>query len=230
MIQFNRKILEVFIISSFLILGSLTVGLGVHFSYSVKQDAWLLLNASGSSPHDQKLIIFVDVPSFGGVPLRYFIYEFTSRGLGDNWYFYNENKNSNPRSVANPDDFDFIIILASDSSGNGNWDDFSLKMTLFSGVERSITFRYGFGDDVSNVKQIGVWQISSDKVLSFANDGISISSLSCSGSIICNNVGYTIDDWKFVFYFLNDYFENGDELAVEQLLISCSFPKPVTIS
>lgn len=228
LIQFNRKIWGFLIVSSSLVLSSLTVGLGVHYGYSVKQNAWLLLNTSGSGPRDQKLIIFVDVPSSGGVPLRYFMYEFSSRGLVDNWYFYTDNKNSNPRSIANPNEFDFIIILASDSNGNGNWDDFNVIITLFSENNQHSSGKYSFGDDFGNTQKIGVWQISTNEVFALANNGAVISSLSCSGDINYNQLGYTLEDWESIYIYLGNYFINGDESIVEQLLTNCIFPEPST--
>lgn len=77
------------------------------------------------------MVIFVDIPLTGGTLVRYFMYEFVNNGLMDNWYFYGGEDNVKKRSVSNPEEFDFIIIVDSDSSGDSNWDDFSIILSLF---------------------------------------------------------------------------------------------------
>lgn len=230
--QKNRKIINFIVISYTILLGSIGMGLGIYFGYSIKQDAWLFINCSGLNYGDQKLIILVDVPSTGGKANQFFMYEIVNNGLGDNWYFYEGNENSNKPSISHPKDFDFIIVVASDSSGNDKWDDFTLKMSILDNElndKWDWVSPYNFGDDAGNCLAIGVWQLSKGENFTFLLSGLCVASLHCHGSCPSYSSFYSDDDWNLLWNFLDGYFYDGDEQKVENLIVDFSFPAPYLV-
>lgn len=153
------------------------------------------------------------------------MYEITSKGVSDNWYFYDDFENSKQPSISNYVELDYIIIVNSDSNGNGNWDDFSLRMTLsFEGHSDDWLKSYSFGDKAANKLQIGIWQISYDENFTFVDNGGRIASLSEAG--LTYSSFNSDNDWGAIWDCLKVYFDDGDEQEVENKLIDFSFPKP----
>lgn len=212
-------------ISSIVILSSLATGFGIYYGYSIKQDAWFLINGSGFSVGDQKLVIFVDIPTTGGTPNRYFIYEFVNNGFMDNWYFYVGENNVKKRIVSNPEEFDFIIIINSDSNGNENWDDFSVVLSLFNNRITSQTYNYNFGDNAANVNKAAVWQILSGDTIEFKRDGVEVADWMWDGKGAYD--GYLDEDWMPLWDCIENYFNDGNEQEVENLLVDITFPAPI---
>ncbi|MFW9921811.1 MAG: hypothetical protein ACFFDW_00795 [Candidatus Thorarchaeota archaeon] len=135
----------------------MSIGLGVYYSYRIKQNAWILINGSGFGYGDQKLVVFIDVPTNVGIVTRISMYELVNNGLTDNWYFYETTNYAKQPSIPNPEEFDLVIFIASNSNKNNNWDDFEIQMTTFNdGVSNTWSFSYHFGDKYGNYFHIGI--------------------------------------------------------------------------
>ncbi len=189
-----------------------------------KDDVEIFFNGSGLNSGDEKLIILVDVPSYGGKAIRYFMYEIYDN---DDWWF-DEARSGNTHEGAveiNLNYMDFLIIVNSDSDDNDNWDDFSVKMTVYDSGVSSTTTTYEFGDSAGNDFRIAVFQLRG-ALLSFANNGKTVASYRNDGVKGSDWSVYSDADWKDLWTYLDDYFSSGEENEVEDMLNFVNFPDP----
>ncbi|MEA2070093.1 MAG: hypothetical protein U9O98_02270 [Asgard group archaeon] len=120
---------------------------------------------------DGKLFLLVDVPSTGGKAIRYAMYEVISNS-NDNWYFYEDSSSNTNPVYLYLNWYDYVIIVTSDSSSNGDMDDFSLTMQVDDSGESDFTYKtYNFGDSSGTDLYIGIWQLEDKGYLEFAHNG-----------------------------------------------------------
>lgn len=189
-------------------------------------DTSLLINESGWA-EDEHLILLVDVPSTGGKAIRYAMYEVITC-TGDNWYFYEDSSSSVDPVYLHLNWYDYIIIVGSDSSNNGNMDEFSLTMTVYdSGSSYSTYKSYNFGDSAGNDFYVGIWQFQDCGQLKFGNSGKVVAKWEDDGDHGATWPGvFTDSDWSGIWGYLDDYYNSANEHKIEDLLAYYTFPDP----
>ncbi|NHK31838.1 MAG: hypothetical protein FK730_10835 [Asgard group archaeon] len=212
------------VVSSILIIGILVPFLTANFS----SDLYLRVDGKGMNRGDEKLILFVDVPDFGGKALAYTAFEVTSKGLRDNWDFFDSSIVRDYDLEVDLFAMDFVIIIASDSNGNGKWDYFSLKLTVPNSPLYENYLGYHFGNRYGNSLITGIWLLDhSEGILSIFNSGWTVYDIHDDG--LSTSSYYNHIDWIDLYSYLEDYFTMGDESIVTNLISNFYFPIPATI-
>jgi len=207
-----------------LLLGIVVPITMVNFS----NELYLRIDGKGLNLADDKIILFIDVPDIGGKAIAHSVFVIKSKGLRDNWDFFDNIKPKETDFKVDLHSMDFIIIINSDSSGNGKWDDFSLKLTIPNSETNQEGKNYHFGDEAGNSLILGIWQLSHTTSLSLFNSGISIYYFDNSApSTQYSGQYYDYTDWQNLWDYTAEYITSGDETTVFELLIDYDFPAPI---
>ncbi|NHJ40575.1 MAG: hypothetical protein FK731_11130 [Asgard group archaeon] len=211
-------------VSSILIIGIIVPFLTANFS----SELYLRIDGKGMNRGDEKLILFVDVPDSGGKALAHAAFEVTSRGLRDNWDFFDSSIIKDHEFEVDLFAMDFVFIIASDSNGNGYWDNFYLKLTVPNSPLYENYLGYNFGNKYGNNLNAGIWLLDhSEGILSIFNSGWTVYDIHADG--LSTTAFYSLFDWSGLYSYLEDYFNMGDETIVTNLISNFDFPIPATI-
>ncbi|NHJ47032.1 MAG: hypothetical protein FK733_04520 [Asgard group archaeon] len=223
----NFRIAMIFLISSIFLVGIIVPFINANFS----RELYFRIDGKGMNRGDKKLILFVDVPDTGGKALAYTSFEIRSKGLRDIWDFFDINSDKVQKLKVDLFTMDFVFIIASDSNGNGERDQFSLKLNVPNSPYYENYLGYNFGSKYGNNLIIGVWLLDhiADSISIF-NSGLTVFDIWDDGS---NSGGYSpyydYDDWSDLWSYLENYVSAGDESIVTNLINNFDFPYPATI-
>ena len=207
-----------------LLLGIIVPITMVNFS----NELYLRIDGKGLHSVDDKIILFIDVPDIGGIAIAHSVFVVKSKGLRDNWDFFDNIKPKETDFKVDLHSMDFIIIINSDSNGNGKWDDFSLRLTLPNSENYYDSKSYHFGDEACNRLMLGIWQLNHTTSLSLFNYGKSIYYLDNGApSTQFSGQYYDYTDWQNLWDYTAEYIHGGDETTVFELLLDYNFPAPI---
>ncbi len=188
----------------------------------IYDNCYLYFNGS-SVYYDETLILLVDVPSTGGKAIHYFLYETTNR---NDFYIYESRGGSNGVVCPYLNNMDFIIICVSDSNDNGDYDDFNYIIDSYDGgVKRDSTLNTNFGDSSQDDYRMCVFQIKNRGNMIFEREGAKVFGRD-RDDFTWWSAGYVLSNWTPMYYYMDDYYSNGDDWQVEDVINYISFPAP----